>query len=78
MSSVLEYTYDEIQPLDDKEAVEKYTSEKSHYPDAIIVIDDLGCGSHWTVKTYRTDSEKEAFLRKSVEKILERFARWNS
>ena len=78
MSSVLEYTYDEIQPLDEKEAVEKYTSEKSNYPDALIVIDGLDCGNHWTVKTYKTDREKETLLRKTVEKMLEKFARWNS
>lgn len=73
MSSVLEYTYDEITPLDDKEAVEKYRAEKSANPEAMVIIDDLGCGAHWQVKTYRSEQEKENYLIKRIDRILERF-----
>lgn len=73
MSTVLEYTYDEIQPLDDKEAVERYRIEKSASPDALVIIDDLGCGQHWQVKAYKTKEEKENYLLKRIDRILERF-----
>jgi hypothetical protein len=73
MSTVLEYTYDDANPLDDKEAVERYRTEKSAHPDAMVIIDDLGCGSHWQVKTYKTKEEKESYLIKRIDRILERF-----
>lgn len=73
MSTVLEYTYDEIKPLDDKEAVEKYRTEKSIDPNAMVIIEDLGCGLHWEVKSYRTKDEKESYLIKRIDRILERF-----
>jgi hypothetical protein len=74
MSSVLEYTYDDVHPLDDREAVEKYREEKAASPDALVVIDDLGCGVHWAVKSYKTEREKEVYLRRRIERIWERFS----
>ena len=76
MSTVLEYTYDydDVHPLDDREAVEQYQREKAANPDALVTINDLGCGEHWTVRAYKTDREKEAFLRKKAASIWDRFS----
>jgi len=77
MSTVLEYSYDydDVRPLEGKEAIEHYQREKAAHPDALVTIDDLGCGVHWTVRSYKTDKEKEAYLRKRVERILEGFTK---
>lgn len=73
-ASILDYSYDdETHHLDDDEALEKYKREKALHPDALIVLDDLACG-HWDVDVYKSSDEKEAFLRKRVDKILEKFA----
>ena len=75
MSSVLEYTYDdESQPLSDKEAMDEYARAKATHRDALVTLDRLSCGEHWRVNVYRTKIEKEKFLRKAIENILERFA----
>ena len=74
-TNILEYTYDyEDKPLDDKEAMEKYQSEKAQDPDALIILDELHCGRHWRVKTYKSTADKEAYFRKKVSNILERFS----
>jgi len=74
MSSVLEYSYDEEQPLDDREALETYTREKSQNPDALVVLDHLNCGVHWRVKTYKTEKAKQEYFREKVKKIFDKVA----
>jgi hypothetical protein len=74
-TNILEYSYDyERQPLDDDEALEKYKREKSLHPDALVVLDQFDCGRHWDVKVYKSEEEKEMYLRKRVMRILERVA----
>jgi len=74
MSSVVEYSYDEDPPLSDREALDVYTREKSRNPDALVVLDQLNCGAHWRVKTYKTEEAKEDFLREKVKKIFDKVA----
>ncbi len=74
MSSVLEYTYDEEKSLNDSEALETYTREKSQNPDALVVLDRLNCGVHWRVTTYKTKTAKEEYLTEKVKKIFDRIA----
>jgi len=75
MSSVLEYTYDEEPSLNDREALEAYTREKSQNPDALVVLDRLNCGVHWRVTTYKTEHSKEEYLREKVKKIFDKVAK---
>jgi hypothetical protein len=73
MSAVLEYAYEyKTRHLDDKEALEKYESEKKRNPNAIVVLDELDCG-HWDVQVYESQEEKEEYLRERLADILERF-----
>jgi hypothetical protein len=75
MSSVLEYTYDDEKPLSDREALETYTREKSNDPDALVVLDQLNCGVHWRVRTYKSEEDKEEYLKEKVRKIFDKIAR---
>lgn len=74
MSSVLEYpSYDEATNcLEDRDALEKYRAEKARNPGALVVLDELDCGKHWTVKVYESKEEKEEFLRKRIQRIFGR------
>jgi hypothetical protein len=74
MSSVLEYTYDEEKPLSDAEALDTYTKERAANPDALVVLDQLNCGAHWRVKTYKSNAEKEEYLSGKVKKIFDKIA----
>ncbi len=74
MSTVLEYTYDDEKSLSDREALETYTREKSQNPDALVVLDQLNCGVHWRVKTYKSEDEKQEYLKDKVKKIFDKIA----
>jgi len=73
MSELLEYTYeDKHDHLSEGEALESYTRAKREHPDALVVIRDLDCG-HWQIRTYETDAEKNALLRKRLASMVRTF-----
>jgi hypothetical protein len=65
-----EYAY-ETPHLKESEVADRYTREKSRYPDAIVTIDNLDCG-HFNVEVYRTENEKQAFYNRHVNRLLKR------
>jgi hypothetical protein len=73
MIALAEYKYDEEQEhLTEKEALARYQSEKSANPNGLVVLDDLSCG-HWSVKTYKSDTEKQQFLQIKFSAMLKLF-----
>ncbi len=73
MSEPLEYSYEEQSDhLSEGEALERYTRAKREHPNALIMLRDLDCG-HWQIKTYETDDEKNALLRKKLASMVRTF-----
>lgn len=66
---VLEYEYG-TPHLNEKQALERYRRAISNQRDALVVLEDLDCG-HWTVNEYKTDAEKETFIRKRLAQYFE-------
>lgn len=73
MPEPLEYSYEEnADHLSEGEVLERYTRAKREHPNALIVLRDLDCG-HWQIRTYETDDEKNAFLRKKLSSMVRMF-----
>lgn len=74
MSAVLEYpTYDASEDcLTDREALERYRTEKANNPGAFVELHDLPCGEHWNVKVY-TKAERERVIREMILQLVEEF-----
>ena len=75
MSSVLEYpTYDKADEcLDGREALERYRTEKARNPKALVTLRELHCGEHWKVDVYATQAEREKYLRRTIQRIIEKY-----
>lgn len=73
MPELAEYTYDEQNDhLSDAEAIEQYSSLRREQPHTLVVLRDLDCG-HWQIKTYETDADKTAYMRRRLDSMLKVF-----
>lgn len=66
------YSYEsDSDHLSEKKALARYKRAKSLYPDAIVELQDFDCG-HWSVRVYKTPSEKNEYLQRRYRSILSR------
>lgn len=67
-----EYDYEsDNEHMTADEAAERYKSFKASDPQAIVSLEELPCG-HYAVNVYKTDWQKQAFIRRTYQSLVRR------
>ena len=75
ISEYSEYTYESKRSFNHSEALNEYKRAiQRHHPDALIVLDDLGCG-HWNVIVLQTSAEKDQYYRRRLSSFYKQATR---